>query len=299
MPLAADRIAIHARNPRLGKIAMQLLFHLLRSRADEIQILAPALRAHRRHLLRVIAVVAQHAPVAPVIGQRDRAIHAFQPLAAGAARDEARKPAPVEQQHGLLAALQALVDGLHQAPRKRRQFARLQELLPHVDHFDVRHGPLLDALGQFDQRVFAAFGVVAAFQAGRGRPEHHHGAGLPRAHDGDVPAVVARRLLLFVAVRRALRRSPPAPDSAPARRRPSACPPPPSQCPRESAAIARRARRRGKRSAESRRDRRSDGRTGRPPRASARSPAPAATRSGRARWRRRSTSDTPRSCPIL
>ncbi len=120
----------------------------------------------------VVAVVAQHAAVAPVIGERDRAIDAFQSLATRAARDEARKSAAVEQQHGLLAMLQAFGDGLHQPARKRRQLARLQELLPHVDHFDVRHGPLLDALRKFDQRVLAALGVVAALQTGRRRAKH-------------------------------------------------------------------------------------------------------------------------------
>ncbi len=147
----------------------------------------------------VVAVVAKHAAVAPVIGQRDGAIDALQPLAAGAARNEARKSAAVEQQHGLLAALQTLGDGLHQPPRKCRLLARLQKLLPHVDHFDVRHGPLLDAFRQLDQGVLAALGVVAALETRRGRTQHHHRAGFARAHDGDIAAVIARRFLLLVA----------------------------------------------------------------------------------------------------
>ena len=68
MPLAAHRVAIHARDPRLGKIAMQLFFDFLRAGPDEVQILAPALRTHRWNLLRIVAVVAQHAAIAPVIG---------------------------------------------------------------------------------------------------------------------------------------------------------------------------------------------------------------------------------------
>ena len=63
----------------------------------------------------------------------------------------------------------------------------------------VRHGPLLDAARQFQQRVLAALGVVAAFEAGRGRTQHHARAGRLRAHDGHIAPVVARRLFLLVA----------------------------------------------------------------------------------------------------
>ena len=78
--------------------------------------------------------------------------------------------------------------------------ARFQKLLAHVDQLHLRHAAALDALGQFEQRVLAALGVVAAFEAGRGRAQHHAGAGRLRAHDGDVAAVVARRFLLLVAL---------------------------------------------------------------------------------------------------
>ena len=87
--LAADGIAIHARNPRGRKVAMQLFFHFLRPGADEVQILAAAFGTNGRDLLRVVAVVAEHAAVAPVIGERDGAVDAFHALAASPARDEA------------------------------------------------------------------------------------------------------------------------------------------------------------------------------------------------------------------
>ena len=187
---------------------------------------------------------------------------------------------------------------LHQAPRERGLLAGFEKLLAHVDDFDIRHGPLLDALGQLDQRVLAALGVVAAFETGRGRAEHHHRSGCLGAHDGHVAAVVARRFLLLVALvvllvdddqAEILDRS----ENARARARP-----PRSRCRRGSGATARRARHRETRSAESPRGRRSGGRTARPSRASARSPAPATARCGRARCRRRWILDRLRFCRI-
>ncbi len=49
-------------------------------------------------------------------------------------------------------------------------------------------------------RVLAALGVVAAFETGRGRAEDHHRAGIARANQGHIAALIARRLLLFIAL---------------------------------------------------------------------------------------------------
>ena len=161
--------------------------------------LARALRADARDLLGVAAVVAQQAPVALVKGQGHGAVQALDALAARAARHKARKAAPVQQHDGLLAVFQALSDGLLQLPRKGRLLARFQKFLPHVDQFDHGHGPFFDAARQFQQRILAALGIVAAFQGGRGRTQHHARAGLLRPHHGHIAPVVARRLFLLVA----------------------------------------------------------------------------------------------------
>ena len=55
----------------VGKRAVQLLLHLLRADAQKVDVLALALGADAGHLFGVVAVVAQQAAVAPVIGQRD------------------------------------------------------------------------------------------------------------------------------------------------------------------------------------------------------------------------------------
>ena len=173
-----------------------------------------------------------------------------------------------------------------------------KKLLPHVDHFDVRHRPLLDALAAARSactcRARRCSGSRDSASRSRAPPPLRPPAPARWRHR-------ARCIAAFPAAcssGRAPRRPPPARDSAPARTRPSASPPPLSPIPPGCAAIARRARHRETRNAESPLDRRSDERTARPSRASARSRAPAAARCAPAPDTRRSPSGKPRSCPI-
>jgi hypothetical protein len=112
--------------------------------------------------------MAQHAAIPAVIGERHGAIHALEAFPTGPARDKARKATPVEQQHGLLAILQTVIDGFEQSPRESGLLASLQKLLAHVDEFHDRHGPLLDPLRQLHQSVFPTLDVKAGFETGRG-----------------------------------------------------------------------------------------------------------------------------------
>src|SRR5687768_17353755 len=106
--LSAYRVTIHSRNAGFGKLAMQLILHFFRSDAEKLHVLASAFRADGRDLFGIVAVVAEHAPIAAVVGERDRAVHAGDTLSAGAARNKARESAAVQQQHNLLADLEAL-----------------------------------------------------------------------------------------------------------------------------------------------------------------------------------------------
>ena len=58
LALAGHRVTIEARDARGGESAVQLLLHPLAADAQEIDMLASALWALARHLLRVPAVVA-------------------------------------------------------------------------------------------------------------------------------------------------------------------------------------------------------------------------------------------------
>ena len=99
-------------------------------------------------------------------GQRDRTVDAFKARTAGTARDEARKAAAVEQQHGLLAVFEAFGYGSGERARKSGLLARFEKLLAHVDDLDHWHRALFDALGQFESRVLSGGCVVPAFEAG-------------------------------------------------------------------------------------------------------------------------------------
>src|SRR5258708_1006686 len=114
-------------------------------------------------------------------GQGDGAIHALQALPTGAAGDEARKPAAIEQEHGLLAIFEALGYRGGERARKRRLLARLEKFLTHVDDLDHRHGPPLDSLGKFEARILSGRRVVTAFETRRRRSEYHYRARVARA----------------------------------------------------------------------------------------------------------------------
>ncbi len=200
LALGGDRVAIQPRDPRFGKLVVQLLFHLLRADPQKVDVFALALGAVRGHALGVVAVMAQQTAVAAVKRERDGTVHALHALAARAAGHEAGKPAAVQQDDGLLAVIHAVPDRVQQAAREGGLLARLQGLGAHVDQLHPRHGPFLHAPRQFQQRVLAALGVIPALEAGRGRTQHHARAGRLRAHDGHVAAVVARRFFLFIAL---------------------------------------------------------------------------------------------------
>ncbi len=184
----------------LGNAPLQFVFDALGAQAHELDVFAIALGAALRDALGIVAIVAQHAAVAAVIGEGDGAVGALDALAAGAAGDEAREAAAVEQQHGLFAVGEARGHGVDQRAREGGVFAGFEELLAHVDQFDLRHGAALDALRQFEQRVLSGLGVVAGFQTGRGGAQHYYGARMVRAHDRHVAAVIARRFLLLIAL---------------------------------------------------------------------------------------------------
>ena len=198
--LPGHGVAVHARDARLGKLPVQLFFHPLATDAQKVDVLALALGAELGDRLGVIAVVAQHAAVAPVERKRHRTVNALQPLAASPAGEEAGEATPVQQQHGLLAVGEPFADGADELPGESGLLARLEEFGPHVDERHLGQGTLFDALGEFEQRVLAPIGVVAALHAGRGRAQNDAGPRGLCPHNRHVAAVVAGGLVLLVAL---------------------------------------------------------------------------------------------------
>ena len=160
--------------------------------------IASTLRALRRNAFRVPAIVAKHAPVPPVIRQRDGAVRARQPFATGTAHHEARETPPIQQQQALLPLSEPLLNLLDEFARKGRLRFRFEKLLAHVDDFNARQRPLRDALRHRQTNILTGFGVIAAFDTRRCRAKHRDGARFLGADQRDIAAVITRRLLLLV-----------------------------------------------------------------------------------------------------
>ncbi len=92
------------------------------------------------HSLFVAAVMALHAMRGLVEGQGDGAVLALQRLPARPAQNDGGIATAVQQNHGLLAALQALADFADQPLRKERVFilAFAPDLEFHVHQFHFR-----------------------------------------------------------------------------------------------------------------------------------------------------------------
>ena len=115
-----------------------------------MNIFAFALWANFGNRLFVSAVMTFHAVAGFVEGHGDRAVLALKRLATGAAQDYRRISAAVEQNHGLLAAFQALGDLFYQRPGKELIIASSLELKLHVHDLNLRQGTPLHPLLQFN-----------------------------------------------------------------------------------------------------------------------------------------------------
>ena len=139
----------------------------------------------------------------PMKRERQAAIRTLRHVTAFRALQRSRVAAPVQKQNRLLATFEPLGDGFLELWRKNRD-AFLPALagrgLAHVHDAYVRHFLVVHALRQFEQRIFAVFAIVIAFQRRCGRTEHDDGIFHPAAHNGHVAGMVARRFLLLVGV---------------------------------------------------------------------------------------------------
>src|SRR5260370_26038606 len=107
---------------------------------------AVALGAEPGHGLPVSAVMTDKRVGALVMRESDGAISALHRFATGAAEHNRGVPSPVEQNHGLLIALQALAYLLRKLARKNAAFAALLKFRAHVHDFDFWQWTLLHAL---------------------------------------------------------------------------------------------------------------------------------------------------------
>ena len=73
------------------------------------------------------------------------------------------------------------------------------EILAQVDNFHRRERPVFHARIQLQEMIFSRPRVLKTFKRRRRRAEQRDSAFQFRAHDGDVPPVIARRFFLLVA----------------------------------------------------------------------------------------------------
>ena len=195
---SAYRVAIQTSDARLRKHSVQPLLQLLRTGAEEIYILAPAMSACFRDRRGVTAVVAFHPSRALVVRHCDGTIFALQRLAAGAAQHHGRISTAVQQDHHLFLALQPLFDFFRQLAGDHLLASGFLEFLSHVDDLNLRQRPPLHPVGQFEQCVFILLRIEVGLQRRRSRPQHHHGVRHLGAHNGYVARMISRRFFLLV-----------------------------------------------------------------------------------------------------
>src|SRR4051812_8841811 len=148
---------------------MQAVFEFFRARADEIDVLALAVRTNLGDRTFESAIVAFEFVVALVMRERDGAVLALHSLATGAAEDYGCVAAAVKEHHRLLATREAFADGLRQPAGEKNVFflILLLKLRAHVEDFNFGKRPLLHPLTQLDELVFPALRVVIGLERRR------------------------------------------------------------------------------------------------------------------------------------
>jgi hypothetical protein len=189
-------VAVQAQDARVGHHLLHRLGHPLGARAERLHLGAAAALARGVEGLSVAAVVAHQDTLALVVRERDRAAVAGARGLAGAADHHGVEAAAVEEDDRLLLLLHHAAQRVGQGPREQRDLALLGHLAQ-VHDLDGGHAAAGGARGQAQLGHAARLHAVAGLERGRGRAQHHHRAGLVRAVDSQISAVVAHvRVLL-------------------------------------------------------------------------------------------------------
>ena len=185
------------RSTRATEGLLDLLDDALRADAQVPDARAPAVGTARRLGPATPAVVADHALADGVVGERRVAAPAAQDVAAVPALHDARRATPVQEEDGLLPALEGAGEGLVEAAAEDAAHAGL-ELLPHVDDLCFRQrdraGPAVfaqcEALGQLQESMPPLAGVMVRGEVRRGAAQHDGRSGELGELQGYVPRVV-------------------------------------------------------------------------------------------------------------
>ena len=141
------------------------------------------------------AMVALQPPRGAVFHQPGGAIRAAQPMATGAAKREWRIAAPVQEQHGLFAALERFSHGGHQSGTQeapaRRAFA------PKVNQANLRQHRATVPRRQMAFSVAPGTGIGERFKRGCGANQNARRIRQARPHHGHIARVIDHAFFLF------------------------------------------------------------------------------------------------------
>ena len=194
--LPAYRVGVHPQNRCPGKQLLQLLLHLLGAGANGLKGYA-ALRAFLGKRLRIAAIMAHHPPVGGVIGQIDAAPGALRHITAARADHLSAVASAVEKQNRLLSQLQIFLYLPIQGLADGRAVS-LPQLLAHVCQSDRRQRILVVSFAQQRQVIVSLLSQVRRFNRRSRGPEDQPRAFSGTAEFGNIPGMVARRILRFV-----------------------------------------------------------------------------------------------------
>ena len=188
---ASRGIAIEHVDGDLREIAAEAFLHFLRAETDRLQHLATAQRAFRWDGPAQSAVVAEQHPGPAMDGHRHAAVAAAKVMAAFAAEQVRRITPAVDEDDGLLARGECLLQRRLQRRAEDHEAAIFffRALRPEIDDVGLRQRACLHPLRQPQECVLSASRVVPALQRWRGGSENDRNVAKLRADDRKVTGV--------------------------------------------------------------------------------------------------------------
>ncbi len=197
-PFPACRVSVHSSDAGLGKKRPDLLFDLLRTLPDglNVQSLAGWALGGRNGL--VFAVMTTEALSCPMERKTHTAVRAPDQMPAIPARQGVSIASPVEEDEAFPALAPIPDERLLKGLRQGTSCCPVGGRLPHVDRDDLGLRPLLNSFGQLQESAFPPLHVVVGLEGRRCRAQDDDRL-LPLAsNERQVSGIVSDTILLFV-----------------------------------------------------------------------------------------------------
>src|SRR5579884_853265 len=196
----AHGVAVHAADDMARETFLDFDLQFLCAQSLVAYRCLSAERAVALRLLLETAVMTEQDVALFVVGQCQIAEAARFDVAARRAMHMRREAAAIEKQHHLSALVECRAHRVFQCIADGRRPAPLGRLMTQVNQTHLGQRPFQHALGQTQERILAALGVVPALQRRSRRAKYDWDVLQPRPHDGHISAMIARRGFLFEGV---------------------------------------------------------------------------------------------------